>query len=284
MRVPFALVCVVLSLGLVQGPAQVTALVTVLAESGEPVRTLTAADFIVREGRSKREVIAASVMDQPLSVALLVDTAKPPMGEQAPVQDLRAGLTAFVATLRRLDPGAVISLTEVGGAAVRKVDFTAPASAMDEAIARLYPDLSAQSVLLEALVDAASALRGRPMPRRAIVSVDANSIEGGQDPAMDRAIKAVGESGATYWAISIRGVGRSDNRRDRVLAALTKSSGGLRTFAAQASGLPALLTQAAATLASQYSISFARPAGQAMSQIQVECACGNQVFVSPMMR
>jgi hypothetical protein len=189
-----------------------------------------------------------------------------------------------VAALRTYAPGVALSLTEFGGAAVPVIDFSAAPAKMDEAIARIYPNRPSHAVLLEALVDAAAVLQARPMPRRAIVSVDLHSVEGGTEAMMTRAAKAVTESGATYWAVSVRGHGQSAMRRDSVLDAVTKSTGGLRMFAVEATGLEALLTQVAASLASQYVVTFARPSTEPFKPVVMDCRCGNRVLVSPMIR
>lgn len=284
MRASAIVLCAVLWLVSAQHPARVTALVTVRSESAEPLRSLKASDFIVTEGGASREVVEAEVAGEPLSVVLMVDTVQPPMGTQAPIQDLRTSLAAFVTSIRRHEPDAAISLTAFGGAAVPLAPFGAAPAQLDDAIAKLYPDHRPQAVLLEALIDAAGAIRRRPMPRRAIVSVDLHSVEGGNDAAMNRALKEVSEAGATYWAISVRGLDRSAHRRDAVLDALTKSSGGLHTVSADAAGLTTLLTGTAATLSSQYSVTFARPSNQPLGRVQVRCRCRNRVFLSPMMR
>lgn len=284
MRASAIVSCLVLWLVSAQHPARVTALVTVLSETGEPLRNLKVSDFIVKEGGAIREPIEAVLADEPISVALLVDTVQPPIGTQAPVNDLRAGLAAFVSTLRAHEPTAAIALTTFGGAAVPVAPFDAPPATLDAAIARLYPDQPSHGVLLEALVDAARSLRQRPMPRRAIVSVDLQSTEFDNEAGIKRATKEVSESGATYWSLSVRGLTETARQRDAVLDALTKSTGGQRFFLANASGLTARLTQTAAALSSQYSVTFARPSNRPLGRVLVECRCGNRVFLSPMMR
>ena len=110
---------------------QKTALVTVIAEAGGPVASLTADDFVVREDRAMRQVVAAERAAEPIFVTLLVDTVAPPMG---PVQDGRAGLpqtqdlrralTSFVTTIKGGSPDAQIAVMEYAGAAVTVLDFT----------------------------------------------------------------------------------------------------------------------------------------------------------------
>src|SRR4029078_4544704 len=72
---------------------QKVALVTVVADANGPIKDLTAKDFIVTEDNAKREVVAAQLADDPLSVALLLDTTQTPMGITPPVQDLRTAAT-----------------------------------------------------------------------------------------------------------------------------------------------------------------------------------------------
>lgn len=267
-----------------QAARQLTALVTVVARSAAPVAGLSAADFVILEGGAKREVVAATPASDPLFVSLLVDTTKPRLGTQAPVPDLRASLASLVRTIRAHEPSASISLGEFAGAAVTTVAFEAGGERLDEAIARLYPNHPSDGVLLEGLIDAARSLQTRPTSRRAIVSIDLHSAESSNDRIAERAMAEVQKSGATYWAVSVRGLNRSDWRRDSVLDSLTKVSGGMRLTAAAPSGLEALLTQVAASLLSQYEVTFARPANEPPGTLRAESPRGHTVLVSSMKR
>lgn len=278
--------------GAVQHPSSVTALVTVFPDTPEPLRSLTAGDFIVREDGAAREVTGAGLAADSLFVSLLVDTTQPPVGTQAPVQDMRAALSAFVRILRTHGSLGGIALGEFAGASVPVVPFGKPAASMDAAISRLYPNRPSDGVLLEALVDAAQALGAQPPPRRAIVSLDLHSVESSQDRMMERATQAVQKTGAMYFAISVRGLGAPASNprhgtsfsRDAVLDALTAASGGLRLTAALPSGLEALLAQVAAGLVSQYEVTLARPPGRPLKPLRMECRCAGRVLVSSMIR
>ncbi len=258
-------------------PAQKTALVTVVAEAGAPIRDLKARDFIVKEDGATREVLDAQLADDPLSIALLIDTTQPPLGVTPPTQDLRNGVTAFVKTIHAVNPDAQIALGEFAGASVTTLDFTNKTADLDKAIARLYPNQRVHAVLLEALVDAGKKLAARPAPRRAIVTVDFNSPEGSAERTMKDAINSVHDSGATLWPVSVRGTATTTPIREEVLNKVTKANGGMRFSSIDASGLEGMLKTVAASLTSQYTVTFARPDDKPVKSTVFETALRNGV-------
>lgn len=267
-------------------PGQKTALVTVVAEGGTAIRNLAAKDFIVKEDGSTREVVDVRLADDPLSIVLLVDTAQPPMGVAHPTQDLRSGVTTFVRTVLTDSPGAQIALGEFAGASVTTVDFTSNKGDLDKAIARLVPNPQASAVLLEGLVDAGKKLAARPAPRRAIVTVDFHSLEGSAEKTMKAAVTSIHDSGATLWPITVRGTAasRDDPSREDVLNKATKANGGMRFSSIDATGLDANLKKVAASLTSQYVVTFARPGDGAAKNVTFESAGGQKVLLTPFMR
>jgi hypothetical protein len=263
---------------------QKTALVTVVAESGGPLRELSARDFVVREGRTTHEVVAVELATEPLSISLLADTTKPPMGVIAPTQELRKALSSFVKAIHAVDPDGQIALMEFAGAAITTVDFTSKGDDLDRVIQRLYPNLQTGAVLLEGLVAAAKKLSVRPAPRRAIVSLDFNSTEQSGDRTMEQAPEEVHKSGATVWAVSMRDTATSTSGREAILNAVTRANGGLRLTTLEASALEPLLVKVANCLLSQYTVTFARPGNAPLKSIQMETRGGATVLLSPWMR
>ena len=125
---------------------QKTALVTVIAEAGGPVASLTANDFVVREDRAPRPVVAAQRAAEPIFVTLLVDTLSPPLGAPAgaagfsQTQDLRRALTSFVTAIKGGSPDAQIAVIEYTGAAVTVLDFTSSATEIDKSHPASVPE------------------------------------------------------------------------------------------------------------------------------------------------
>ena len=112
-----------------------SALVTVVAEGGTPIRDLKAKDFIVKEDGTKRDVVDAQLATEVLSAALLIDAAQPPRGS-AP-RDLRAAAATFVKSIQAVNPDARIALWQFARAPARSVDFTSKRDALETAIAKL---------------------------------------------------------------------------------------------------------------------------------------------------
>ena len=267
-------------------PGQKTALVTVVADGGAPIRTLTAKDFIVKEDGSTRDVVDARPSDDPLSIVLLVDTTQPPMGVTHPTQDLRTAVTTFVRTVLTGSPDAQIALGEFGGASVTMVDFTNNKADLEKGIARLAPNPQAIAVLLEGLVDAGKKLAARPAPRRAIVTVDFYSREGSAERTMKEAVTSIHDSGATLWPVTVRGTtsSRADPNREDVLNKASKANGGMRFSSIDASGLEGNMRTVAASLTSQYVVTFSRPGEGVAKNVTFETTGGQKVLLSPFMR
>lgn len=265
-------------------PSQHSYLVTVLAESGEPVTNLTAEDFSVREEGKPLTVVSAEHSRFPLVVSVLIDTAKPPVGMNSPARELRSALAGFVEAVRANERGARIALVEVGGGAVTTAPFGAPPADLDAAIQRIMPAHPSDTMLLEAYGDAARAMTDVATPRRAVVSIDFNSSEALTEGTMKRVTDDLQASGATVWAISIRLPRASGSRREPALNLITKVSGGQRMVASAASGLPTLLKRVADSLSSQYIVTFERTGSDLPKGLEMETKSGQKVNVSLMRR
>jgi hypothetical protein len=260
------------------------ALVTVVADAASRIKDLTAKDFVVREDNATREVLDAQIADDPLSIALLIDTTQPPMGAIPPTQDLRTAVKSFIDAVQGASPGAQISITEMAGAAVTPVAFTAKTEDLDRAIGRLVPNQPRDTVLLEALADAGTRLAQQPPPRRAIVSIDFNSVEGSGDRSMKDAVERVHKAGATLWAVSVRGTTAGPQTREEVVNKITQANGGMRLMPVDAAALESNLKIVANSLTSQYTVTFMRPDGANPKKTTIETSKGGKVLLTPWMR
>ena len=267
-----------------QDAVRKTALVTVVAEASGPVANLGPRDLVVREDGATRDVLDVRPATEPIFIALLIDTIRPPSGVLAPTQDYRRGLAAFVSTIKGGNPDAQIAILDYAGATVTAVDFTSEAPTLDRYIQQLFPNRQADGVLIEAVVEGARKLGDKPSPRRAIVVVDFNSRDSSAVPAMQQAAEMVHKSGATVWTVSVRSTSATSSNRESVLNVVTRSSGGTRLTIVEPTGLEAMLKSIANSLLSQYTVTFTRPVNATVKSTQMETAKGGKVLLTPWMR
>lgn len=231
-------------------------MVTVLEKDGTPVRDLTTADFRITEDGSPRTVTSAALTAEPLSVIVLIDTTKSPMGTPEPTRDVRLAAQTFVRTVFAGGQPTQMALMEYAGAGMMLRGFTDKAADVEKAAGRLVPSQRSNSVLLETLIDAAKEVGKRPGPRRAIVILDRGSQESSQVRG-DRITAEVEKSGASVWAVSLaQSSGVSVPARDYALESLTAATGGMRLTGVASSSLETLMKKIADALVSQYVVSY----------------------------
>jgi von Willebrand factor type A domain len=285
MKTAAALILFATATLLAAGPpkAERAAVVTVLAESGAPLRDLKAADFVVKENGKKVEVIDAQLSTDTLSVALLLDSSQHTRGTP-PTNELRAAASGFVRTILGSDPAAKIAIWQIASASSVMVDFTNKAEDLDSVISRLFFSQQTTASLLEALQNAGRQLGGRPGSRRAIVTVDFDSPEGSPDRMAQQAADSVTNSGATLWAVSAQAGGTASANRESVLMTMTKASGGKRYTILDPSALAPRLKGIAASLTSQYLVTFNGASDGPVKSMTFDTVRGTKVLATPFMR
>jgi hypothetical protein len=252
--------------------------VAITDASGQPVRDMKVSEFAVREDNVMREVVGLKPATQPLYLYILADTSRQAgnqgmMGRETAtggtelIRDIRGSLTEAVRTLYKVHPEAQTALMEFGQAAIPIVKFTNKLQDVERGITRLYPKPEAGSVILEALIEAAKQLSKVPSPRRAIISlnIEPGEEESRQEP--QKILDGLRASGATLWAVSLQKGALRNPARDIVLNRLTEISGGRREFIIGPSAIKAMLTLYAEVLASQYELTYKRPATSADVQV-----------------
>src|SRR5262249_8069282 len=86
--------------------------VSVVNDAGQPVPDLGPSDFLVREDNIAREVLAVRPADQPMQVALLVDTSQ---RARSDIPHMRAALPAFASLMTKPnDRGARNQIAVIG--------------------------------------------------------------------------------------------------------------------------------------------------------------------------
>jgi len=247
-----------------------TLYVSVLDESGKPVKDMTAADFAMREDGRDIQIISAGPAQDPLQVVFLVDTS----GSAVQLtQDIRKGVGGFIAQLHSVRADAAIELMEFGQAAVAATPFTTDDAVLLKALDKLVGKPNADAVMLEALNQATSDLAKRPSPRRAVVSLNmdpSRELIGDTNRIKDGFRKSV----AQLWALTLQisninitagknaSAGASMNAaspRNAVLSQLGSQTGGTHDNINTPSGIEGTLRQYADALTYQYEIVYKSP-------------------------
>jgi hypothetical protein len=248
-----------------QGGVDKSVYISVLDEAGKPVKDIVADDILIREDNVDRQVVAVKPASQPISVAVLIDTAQGTRVTDAYgtpeeyVRDLRVAIGSFGKQLLGQSPNASVSLMEFGQAAITMVKYTSDLAEFDKGINHIVSRPQVGSVLGEALEAANKELIGRPGGRKAIVSLN---LEPSNEQSFDNANRikdAFRKSGAQLWAVSVNRGGLKNSKRDVVLNDFSKLTGGQRDFVLAISAVEGILKRYADALTYQYEVVYKRP-------------------------
>jgi VWFA-related protein len=254
-------------------PADKSVFVSVLDQSGKPVKNMTMEEFLVREDGTDREIVAVRPATQPLTIELLADSTG---GIDEYLQDIRKALTTFVRTVHAGVPDSPIQLMEFGQAARPIAPFSTATEDLEKAINRLSGKRGSGSVLLEAIARAGNELSKRPSPRRAIVvlNLEPSDEQSSEDPK--RLMQALQKAGAQVWVVSLQKGALKNPQRDVLLGQITKTTGGRREFLVNQAAVENLLADYAHALVAQYEIVYKRPdTNKPPLQVQIGTRRGN---------
>jgi hypothetical protein len=256
-----------------QGGVDKSLFLSALDEAGKPVKGLTADDILIREDNTDRTIVAVKPATQPISVAILVDTAQGTRETDAYgtpeeyVRDMRVAIGAFARQLLSQSPEASVSLMEFGQAAITMVPFTRDPLVFANGVNKIVSRPGVGSVLLEALAQANNDLAGQPSARRAIVSLNLEPSDEQSRQEPKKIVESFRKSGAQLWAVSVQRGKLRTAKHDVVLNDFAKASGGRRDFVVGISAVEGILKNYADALAGQYEVTYKRPESNKPAQI-----------------
>lgn len=263
------------------GQDEKTIFLSVVDDKGKSVTDLTTPELAILEDRDEREVVNVKKSTQPLAIVMLADTTKQAggtgmmssqtsqTGAAELIRDIRVSIGTFMKDITTANPGSQMQLMEFGQAAVPITKMTSDLSELEKGVTRLFPKPGADSVLLEAIIEAAKELSKTKTPRRAIVALN---IEPGNEQSRQNIRQLHDEltkAHATIWAVSLQ-VGTNKNQaRGLVLEKLTGDHGGRREFIQSQSALELIMKSFADNLLNQYEVTYKRPAGAKPQRVLV---------------
>jgi hypothetical protein len=259
--------------------ANKTVFVTFLDEKGTPITDFKDGEIALAENGVERPIVSAKLATTPMSVMMLGDTTKAAGGggfnaasassAGEMIRDIRAAFSAFSKDMLAANPAHEIGLMEFGQASILVTNYTSKIEDIEKGITRLFPKPSADSVLLEAITEAAKDLGKRKNLRRAMVSINVEpGTELSKEPP-NNILTQLGRAQAPLFSVSLQ---KGDNRnqsRGVVLPQVAKNTGGRHEIIVGQSALVQLLKDTAGFLNAQYEITYARPAGPMPGRLQL---------------
>ena len=236
--------------------------VSVVDEAGAPVPGLGPRDFIVREDNVSREVLRVAPAEEPMQIALLVDTSQPARDE---IANMRQALPAFVQALTRPNDAGrrnEVALIGIGDRPTILTDYTTNAAALEKGIGRIFAMPDAGPYLLDAIREVVQGFKKRGATRPVIVAIAREGRELSYR-TYDQVLGPLKDSGAPLYALMMGQPfdGNRDEDRSRaiVLDRGTADTGGRRDQLLTSMALDGRLKQLADQLTHQYRVVYARP-------------------------
>jgi len=236
--------------------------VSVVNEAGAPVPDLGPSDFIVREDNVAREVLRVAPADEPMQIALLVDTSQTARDD---ISYMRTALPPFVTALTNPNEAGrknEVALIAFGERPTIFTDYTTSAANVQKGINRIWSQTNSGAYLLDAILEVGQGFKKREAQRPVIVAIVAEGPELSYRH-YEQVLGPLRDSGAMFYALVIGSPSHdlSDEGRSRsvVLDQGPTSTGGQRIQLLTAMALKDRLKQLADELTHQYRVTYARP-------------------------
>jgi VWFA-related protein len=233
--------------------------VSVVDQAGAPVPDLGPTDFIVREDGVAREVLSVVPADEPMQVAVLVDTSDVAR-EQIPY--LRDAVPTFVNTLVSGSARNQVAIVSFGERPTILADYTSNSADLKKATNRIWANPMSGPYLLDAILEVSEGITKREAPRPVIVAIAAE----GQELSYrhyDQVLEQLRKSGAQLYVLMLGTPYVSTNEearsREIVINRGPADSGGRREQVLTAIGLGSRLKLLADQLTHQYRVTYSRP-------------------------
>jgi hypothetical protein len=236
--------------------------VSVVDDAGAPILNLGPSDFVVREDNVAREVLNVAPADEPMQVAILVDTSTQARND---ISHIRTALPPFVTALTNPNEAGrknEVAIIAFGERPQIFTDYTSNVAQLTKGINRIWSQQNSGAYLLDAIVETSQGFKKREAKRPVIVAIVAEGRELSYR-FHEQVLSQLRDGGAPLYALMIGTPFNdlSDEGRSRsiVLDLGTSQSGGHRDQLLTPMALGDRLKGLASELTHQYRVTYARP-------------------------
>jgi len=233
--------------------------VSVVNQTGAPVPDLGPSDFIVREDNATREVLRVVPAEDPMQIAILVDTSRAARDD---IAHMRTALPPFIAALTGGENKNHVAIIAIGERPTVFTDYSTSPAALKKGVDRIWAMPDSGAYLLDAIVEVCQGLKKREAARPVIVSITTEGPEL-SNLQYQQVLEPLRASGAAYHAITLgrASTSMSDEVRNRnvVLDEGPRTTGGSRGELLTSMALEGKLRELANQLTHQYKVTYARP-------------------------
>jgi hypothetical protein len=236
--------------------------VSVVDQNGVPVPDLGPADFVVKEDNLTREVLRVTPADEPMQVAVLVDTSQ---AARDHVTHIRTALPPFVAELTKPNAAGRKSEVAIIGIGERPTilsEYSSDPKQVQKGIDRIWSLQSSAMYLLDAIRETSQGLKKRTAPRPVMIAI-ASSGQDYSNLQHDQAIDPLKTTATAFYAMMLgqpdTSLATEARERAIVLDEGTRVTGGYQEQLLTSMSLTPKLKQLATQLLQQYKVTYGRP-------------------------
>lgn len=236
--------------------------VSVVDDAGAPVRDLQPTDVVVREDNVAREVLRVAPADEPMQIALLIDTST---ASRDNISHFRTALPPFVTALTNPNAAGAknqVAIIAFGERPTILTEYTSSVADLQKGVNRLWSLPATGAYLLDAILEVTQGLKKREARRPVIIAVTQEGTELSYRQ-YDQVLGPLRDSGAAFYAFMLGtpSGAMNDEARSRniVVDEGTRNTGGYREQLLTPMALAAKLKTLADQLTHQYLVTYAHP-------------------------
>jgi hypothetical protein len=236
--------------------------VSVVNQAGAPVPDLAPTDITVREDNMAREVLRVAPADEPMQIALLIDTSA---AAHENISHYRSALPPFVTALTNPTASGAknqVALIAIGERPTIITEYTSNLADLQKGINRLWALQDTGAYLVDAVLEVVQGLKKREATRPVIVAVTQEGIEF-SSRHYDQVLGPLRDSGAAFYALMLGQPSGSNSDEARSRNIVTdegpRTTGGYREQLLTPMALAPKLKLLADQLTHQYLVTYAHP-------------------------